>query len=97
MNPEVIVWTKSDCRQCAAVKRRLDAAHVPYTEKDLTAPESAKDLEHFKGLGYSSAPITEYGGIAFPGFMPSEVDRVITAYRVAVGTEAATVENRSQA
>ncbi len=63
------------------VKFRLDAGSVPYLEEDLTAPSSAKDLEHFKGLGYSSAPITEYGGIAVPGFMPSEIDRIITAWR----------------
>lgn len=78
---DVIVWTKPSCQQCRMVKFRLDAANVPYLEEDLTAPSSAKDLEHFKGLGYSAAPITEYGGIAVPGFMPSEIDRIIEAWR----------------
>jgi glutaredoxin-like protein NrdH len=77
----VIVWTKPSCQQCRLVKFRLQAAGVPFVEQDLTAPENAKDLEHFRGLGYSSAPITEYGEIAVPGFMPSEIDRVITAWR----------------
>lgn len=77
----IIVWTKPACVQCKLVKHRLDEAGVPYIETDLTAPESAKDLEHFRGLGYSAAPITEYRGIAFPGFMPAEVDRVIEAWR----------------
>lgn len=77
----VIVWTKPACVQCRLVKQRLSAAGVPFEERDLTAPEAVKDLEHFKGLGYSSAPITEYEGIAFPGFMPGEVDRVIAAWR----------------
>lgn len=78
---DVIVWSKPGCVQCDAVKRRLRAAGVPYTEPDLTSEEHAKDLEYFKGLGYSSAPITEYEGIAFSQFMPGEVDRVIAAWR----------------
>lgn len=79
---KVIVWTKPSCMQCRLVKFRLEAAGVPFEEMDLTAPESAKDLEYFRGLGYLSAPITEYGGIAVPGFMPSEIDRIIEAWRV---------------
>ena len=77
----VIVWTKPNCVQCRLVKPRLTEARVPFEEHALTAPESSKDLEHFKGLGYSSAPITEYGGIAFPGFMPAQITRVIDAWR----------------
>ncbi|MFI8593758.1 glutaredoxin family protein [Microbacterium sp. NPDC078428] len=81
--PKIIVWTKPACVQCRLVKNRLAAAGVPFVEADLTAPESAADLEHFRGLGYQSAPITEYGGTAFPGFMPAEVDRVIAEWRAA--------------
>lgn len=77
----VIVWTKPNCVQCTAVKRRLTAAHVSFAERDLTAPEYATDLEYFRGLGYTSAPITEHGGSAVPGYMPSEIDRVIDAWR----------------
>jgi len=79
----VVVWTKPACQQCRMVKFRLEAAGVPYVEQDLTAAENARDLEHFRGLGYSSAPITEYGGIAVPGFMPSDIDRVVEAWRAA--------------
>lgn len=86
----VIVWTKPVCQQCRMVKHRLTTAGVPFEERDLTAPEAAKDLEHFRILGYSSAPITEYGDIAVPGFMPSEIDRVIAAWREAQNTEVKT-------
>lgn len=79
---DVIVWTKPACVQCRLVKARLDAAAVPYLEEDITSEANAKDLEYFRGLGFTSVPITEYGGIiAFPGFMPAEVDRVIAAWR----------------
>lgn len=79
---DVVVWTKPSCQQCRMVKFRLTAADVPFVEADLTATDSAHDLEHFRGLGFSAAPITEYGGIAVPGFMPSEIDRIIDAWRV---------------
>jgi hypothetical protein len=39
------------------VKFRLEAAGVLFEEKDITAPEHAKDLAHFVGIGYRSAPI----------------------------------------
>jgi glutaredoxin-like protein NrdH len=71
------------------VKFRLEAAKVSFVERDITAPENAKDLEYFRGLGYSSAPITEFGDIAVPGFMPTDIDRVIEAWRAKHPAEAA--------
>lgn len=79
----IIVWTKPSCQQCRMVKYRLEVAGVPFEERDLTAPENAKDLAHFTGLGYRSAPITEFGEIAIPGFVPSEIDHVIETWRAA--------------
>lgn len=84
----VTVWTKPVCQQCRMVKHRLTTAGVPFEERDLTAPEAAKDLEHFRSLGYTSAPITEYEGLAVPGFIPAEIDQVIEAWRAAQTTEA---------
>lgn len=81
MSHEITVWSKPNCQQCVAVKRRLSAAGVPFEERDITAPENARDLDHFKGIGYSSAPITEYGIIAFPGFDPGAVDALIAAWK----------------
>jgi len=77
----VTVWTKPICGQCIAVKAALTAAGVRFESRDLTAPEAAKDLEHFRGLGLGSAPITEYRGKAVPGFLPSEIGEVIDLWR----------------
>lgn len=79
----VIVWTKPACQQCRIVKFRLEAAGVEFEERDITAPANHKDLEYFQGLGYRSAPITEFGELAVPGFVPSEIDRIIAAWRAA--------------
>ncbi len=84
----VIVWSKPSCQQCRMVKYRLEAADVAFEERDLTAPDAVKDLEHFRGLGYTSAPITEYGELVVAGFHPTHLDQVIDAWRVAQGVEA---------
>lgn len=81
MTTRVTVWTKPNCQQCRMVKHRLEAASVEFEERDLTAPEHARDLRHFIGIGYQSAPITEYRYLAVPGFVPAEIDRVIETWR----------------
>lgn len=81
MSDVITVWTKPDCQQCRMVKRRLTELDVPFEERDLTAPAAVKDLEYFRALGFRSAPITEYEGLAVPGFVPVEVDRVAAAWR----------------
>lgn len=78
---DITVWTKPGCVQCTAVKTRLARAGVPFTERDLTHPDNASDLEYFQRLGYRSAPVTEHGDAAVPGFVPAEIDRIIAAWR----------------
>lgn len=89
MSAAIIVWTKPSCQQCRMVEYRLELAGVPFEERDLTDPHHAKDLAHFVGLGYRSAPITEFGDLAVPGFVPSEIDQVIEAWRAAQRQEVA--------
>ena len=50
-------------------------------ELDLTLPEWENHLSYFKGLGYASAPLTEYGAHLVPGYIPARVDDVIAAWR----------------
>lgn len=59
------------------VKRRLDTVKAEYIERDLSDPENARDLEYFKGLGYSSAPLTELGKRVVAGYIPAEIDLLI--------------------
>lgn len=84
---DVVVWTKPACQQCRMVKFRLEAANIPFVEADITVPENHHDLDYFRSLGYSSAPITEFGEIAVPGFIPSEIDQIISAWRAAHPSE----------
>lgn len=80
--PDVVtVWDKPNCVQCAAVERRLTAAGIPFETRDLTAEENAKHLSYFKGLGYQSAPITEYGDKLVPGNDVDGIIAIIDQYR----------------
>lgn len=81
--PDVVtVWSKPGCQQCRMVKFRLEAAGVAFEERNLTASEHARDLEYFRGIGYTSVPITEYKALMVPGFTPSEIDQIIQSWRV---------------
>ena len=51
------------------------------TAERPAAEENAADLEYFQKLGYRTAPITEHGKAAVPGFIPAEIDKIIAAWR----------------
>lgn len=59
METKIIVWSKPACSQCVQTKRFLDGKGIPYKEKDITAPENARQLQIFKGLNIMTAPIVE--------------------------------------
>ena len=49
--------------------------------EDLTVEKNEKNLSYFKGIGYSSAPLTEYKNSIVPGYIPDELDRMIEAWK----------------
>ena len=51
-------------------------------EVDLTSDEASEDLQYFKGLGYTSAPITEYGTHLVSGYIPALIDDLIDAWKI---------------
>ena len=50
-------------------------------EHDLTDPNNQEHLNYFKGLGYTSAPITEYGVHLIPGYIPAELDDLLMKWK----------------
>lgn len=69
--PEIKIYTKPDCVQCQATKRRLDAAGVPYTLTDIS--NDPQMIEQMRAAGFTSMPIVEYGQERFAGY---QVDRI---------------------
>lgn len=69
--PEIKIYTKPDCVQCQATKRRLDAAGVPYTVTDLS--NDPQMIEQMRAAGFTSVPIVEYGQERFAGY---QIDRI---------------------
>lgn len=53
MEGSVIFYTTS-CPKCAILKKKLDAAHIPYTEN--------RDVDEMQALGMTEAPALSVGG-----------------------------------
>ncbi len=66
------VYTKPNCVQCLATKRKLQALGVPYKAVNLTT--SPKALELVKSLGYLTAPVVVASdGKHWGGFQPERL------------------------
>lgn len=78
----VTVWARPACGPCLAVKAAFDAKGVPYVLRNLTDATDADRARwaaaRMQGL---SAPVVEYAGGAFAGFIPAKVQHVIDTCR----------------
>ncbi len=74
--PKVTVYSAPGCQPCAATKRSLDKAGIPYEEIELAGldeEERARVVE-----GHTSAPIVRAPGIGtWSGHRPSQIEQVI--------------------
>lgn len=62
----VTVYTLPACVQCDSTKRYLQKNLIEYTEIDMSKDEAA--YSKVKELGYSQAPVVEYGNEHWSGF-----------------------------
>lgn len=76
MKPNVTVYTKPACVQCAATKKALDKAGVlGYRLVDITEDSDARDF--VMSLGYTSAPVVVAGDEHWSGFRPDRIKVVV--------------------
>lgn len=70
-----LVGSKPNCQQCRAVKRRLEAKEVPFTEISLVDPDNEAYLEAAKAAGMTAAPVifTSDGIPIVSGFRPDKL------------------------
>ena len=72
--PDITVWSKPQCVQCDATKRKLDKAGIAYTEHDLTEhPDKAAE---FRDQGYATAPIVITPRGAWAGYQHDHLKRL---------------------
>lgn len=71
MSP-VVVWSKPNCVQCTATKRKLDFLGVDYEERDLT--EHPDVLSELVSIGFQSAPVVMLDNM--PLFSGYDVDAI---------------------
>jgi len=78
----VTLYSKNDCQQCVATKRKLTANNIPYREFNVDESEQAADVA--RGFGYLQAPVVvpdftlaEKAGMAhWSGFRPDLLDKM---------------------
>lgn len=90
---KIVVYSKPQCVQCDAVKRKFDQAGVAYIEANLLElPREA--VEELMEAGHRAAPIvsiiSDDGSLydEFSGYHPQKVDQAI-AYVKGGGSDAA--------
>ena len=84
MNTEfvrVTVYTKPDCRPCAATKRWLEKHNIPFREEP-----AADHLPFLEAIGATSAPVVEVQHFErswreyWHGHQPRHLDNLATTY-----------------
>lgn len=74
------VYSKPNCPQCSATKRRLDKRGVKYDVVDVTVDEAA--LNMVMDMGFQQAPvvISDEAG-AWSGYRPDKIDELTVDQR----------------
>ncbi|WP_206499199.1 glutaredoxin-like protein NrdH [Rhodococcus sp. KRD175] len=75
----ITVYTKPNCGQCDATKRRLDKHGLDYQTIDITQDDTARHFVTCE-LGYLQAPVVVVdGGEHWSGFRIDALDRLAAA------------------
>lgn len=77
----VILYSQPSCQPCRLIGNEFEAKGVPFEVVDISAPENARLLSHYRERGFASTPIiTDGADIEFAGFQPHLVQEVINRY-----------------
>ena len=82
---KITIYTKDNCPQCEATKKKFHSLGVPYNEIDLD--ENAGAVDFVRWLGYSQAPVVvvsrcEDNNVVidqhWSGFRPDMIKKVVS-------------------
>jgi glutaredoxin len=79
-NYPVTVYATPECGPCKMVRAHLDKRGVPYTEKNVSTPASAEELESFKKLpgGGLEIPVIQVGQLkTLKGYLADDLNAAL--------------------
>ncbi|WEV44612.1 glutaredoxin-like protein NrdH [Streptococcaceae bacterium ESL0687] len=71
----VTVFSKNNCMQCNMVKKWLNDKGAQF--KEINLDEQPEYITQVKEMGFMAAPVVSNGEIAFSGFRPGELAKLI--------------------
>lgn len=71
----IFVYTTASCPQCKMVKKWLTKAGKPFHEVD--GDDSLEVREMLKKEGFKSFPVVKQGVVAFAGFRPDQLRKLV--------------------
>lgn len=86
----IVVYSKTPCVQCGAVKRKLTSEGADFTVDDLTPLDTDTDderaekenkLASLKALGYTGVPVTMVNDHSFYGYDVNEIADAVARQR----------------
>lgn len=63
---EITVYSRPGCQQCRMTTQHLDRLGLPYTYRDVTEDDEARDI--VTALGYLSLPVVTAGDMHWSGY-----------------------------
>lgn len=80
-SPQVIVYSRYNCRFCDLTKSLLQAESVPYQERNIEEDPAA--LQQISDWGFMGVPVTEYAGETILGFDKPKLDELVAKVKAA--------------
>ncbi len=73
---EIIVYSKSQCVQCTATVKSLEAKGIKHKIIDLADDHEA--MKTVQSMGYKQAPVVVAGSQHWCGFRPDMINQIVS-------------------
>lgn len=71
----ITVYSKNNCMQCKMVKKWLSEHDIAFNE--INVDEQPDYVQTVIDLGFHATPVVTKGAVAFSGFRPSELAKLV--------------------
>ena len=74
INELPVVYTKENCVQCTATKRRMDKKGIQYDTIDVSQNSDVRDL--LIEEGFTQMPVVKWRNVSWSGYVPEKIDEI---------------------